>query len=333
MDKKTIILFAASLWMALQVSGQQLPQFSQYMNNPYVLNPAASSLYSDIDIHAGFRQQWAGYDGAPQTYYLSGTVNIGRRQQPSGPLYSIPISYRRPLLDKQSDPVAKHVIGGLAAVDEYGMFQRTSVMGSYAYHLPLGDTYFLAAGISMGWYGLQFASNRVVLENPTDATYDDFIANGTRSDLFDVNAGLYLYGERLFAGYSIYQIGKNEIDLGNESGGANLSEARLAIHHYATAGYRFSLTESLDLTPSAMFKIQTPAPVSVDVNLMAEFDRRFRLGISYRNQDAVAVLAGADLNDWLRLAYSYDYVTSRINDLSSGSHEVVLGVQLNRKNQ
>ncbi len=319
--------------MGFTAMGQQLPQFSQYMNNTYVLNPAASSLHSDIDIHAGFRQQWAGYDGAPQTYYLSGTVNIGPRPAPTGNIYSIPISYRKPLLEARSTPKAKHVVGGLAAVDEYGMFQRTSVMGSYSYHLPIGPNHYLAAGVSLGWYGLEFAANRVILENPSDATYDDFIANGTHSDLFDINAGVYFYGERLFAGYSIYQIGQNDIVLGNEEGPANLSSAHLAIHHYATAGYRLSISESFDLTPSAMFKIRTPAPLSVDINLMGEFNHRFRLGVSYRNQDAIAILAGANLNDWLRLAYSYDYVTSEINDLSSGSHEVVLGVQLNRKNK
>jgi len=47
-----------------------LPQYSQYMQNMYVLNPAASCLESDIDINLGFRQQWAGFDGAPQPGYV-----------------------------------------------------------------------------------------------------------------------------------------------------------------------------------------------------------------------------------------------------------------------
>lgn len=322
-----------TVWLALPSQAQQLPQFSQYMNNPYVLNPAASSLYSDIDIHAGFRQQWAGYDGAPQTYYLSGTVNLGPAAPGDDNFYSIPISYRQGLLDNITSPRPKHVVGGLLAVDEYGMFKRTSLMASYSYHMPVGQKHHLAIGVSLGWYGLSFASNCVILENPSDATYEDFIANGTRSDLFDINAGVYFYGEKLFAGYSIYQLGQNDIVLGNEDGAANLSNAKLAIHHYLTAGYRIGVSENFDLIPSAMLKIRTPSPLSVDINLMGEFDKRFRLGISYRNQDAVAVIAGANLNDWLRLAYSYDYVTSEINDLSSGSHEVVLGVQLNRKNK
>ena len=82
-----------------------------------------------------------------------------------------------------------------------------------------------------------------------------------------------------------------------------------------------------------MLKIRPPSPLSVDINLMAEWDRRFRLGLSYRNQDAVSVILGANITDEIRLAYAYDYITSDINDLSSGSHEVVVGFQFNRKNR
>lgn len=330
---KTRIAFSTLLsFFAFQVaSAQQLPQFSQYMNNPYVLNPAASSLSHDIDIALGFRQQWAGFDGAPQTYYVGGSINLGKQPVAPKKLYSIPISHPRLLKSQPTVRYGKHVVGGLVARDEYGVFQRSSVMGSYSYHHPIGDEYWLAGGLSLGWYGFSFDRNDIVLETDFDNTYNDFVANGSNSNLFDINAGLYFYGDRIFAGYSVYQLGRNEIDLGNEQSPLNLSEARLEMHHYATAGYRFSVSEKIDLTPSFMLKIRPPAPLSIDINMMAEWDRRFRLGFSYRNQDAVSVILGANLTDFMRLAYAYDYVTSDINDLSSGSHEVVLGFNLNRK--
>lgn len=314
-------------------NAQQLPQFSQYMNNPYVINPAASSLTHDIDLALGFRQQWAGFDGAPQTYYVGGTINLGKQPAASGKLYSIPISHPELLKSKPSVRYGKHVVGGLVARDEYGVFQRSSVMGSYSYHHPIGDEYWVAGGLSLGWYGFSFDRNNIVLENDFDNTYNDFIANGSNSNIFDINAGVYVYSDRAFAGYSVYQLGRNEINLGNEQSPLNLSEARLEMHHYVNAGYRITVGEKIDLTPSFMMKFRPPAPLSVDINLMAEWDRRFRLGVSYRNQDAVSIILGTNLTDFMRLAYAYDYVTSDINDLSSGSHEVVLGFQFNRKNK
>lgn len=331
MTRKNFPLIVLVVLISSVAFGQQLPQYSQYMQNMYVLNPAASSLYKDVDINLGFRQQWAGFDGAPRTYYASGTVNLGKKPGESYSLYSIPISHRSLLKTTDSKRYAKHVVGGMIANDEYGAFTKSSVMASYAYHHPIGDSYYIAVGTSMGWYGLNFNSGSVLLENPTDNVYNDFIANGTRSNLFDINLGAYLYGERLFAGYSIYQLGQNEINLGNERTPNDLSDAKLKIHQFATVGYRFTINENLDLTPSVMLKAMNPAPVSMDFNLKATIYQRFWAGVSYRNQAAVSILAGLEIVDWLGLGYAYDYVTSDINDFSSGSHEIVLSVQFNRK--
>jgi type IX secretion system PorP/SprF family membrane protein len=195
----------------------------------------------------------------------------------------------------------------------------------------VGDQYYVALGTSLGWYGLNFGSGSVILENPMDNTYNAFVANGTRANLFDINAGAMFYGERLFAGYSVYQIGENQIELGNEGTPAGLTETRLALHQYAMFGYRFSVSDQVDLTPSTLFKLRGPAPASFDINLRADFDQRIFAGLSYRSQDAVSVMAGLIINDWLQVGYAYDYITSSINNLSSGSHEIVLGFQFDRK--
>ncbi len=317
--------------VGLSAKAQQLPQYSQYMQNMVVLNPAAGSLQKDVDLNLGFRQQWAGFDGAPKTYYLSGTINLGKKPQATANRYSIPISRRDVFQTETLTRYPKHVVGGMVAVDEYGLFKKSSIMGSYAYHLPVGEKYYLALGTSLGWYGLNFGNGQVVLENPTDNTYNDFIARGNRSNIFDINAGAYFYSERLFAGYSIYQIAQNEINLGNESSPVNLSQAKLKIHHFATAGYRFTVLENLDLSPSLLFKVLGAAPLSVDVNLKADLYKKFWFGFSYRNEDAISILAGLCINDWMRFGYAYDFLTSDVNDTSSGSHELVLGFQFNRK--
>lgn len=331
MNQLLISGIAAFFILTSNAFGQQMPQFSQYMLNPYVINPAASSMHSDVDLNMGFRQQWTGFDGAPQTYYIGGTVNLGKKSRESSYVHGLPISNRRMMTNSNTERHSKHVVGGLAAVDEYGLFQRSSVMASYAYHHPIGDSYYLAVGTSMGWYGLNFGANQVVLENPADNTYNDFVANGTRANLFDINAGAMLYGERLFVGYSLYQLGQNQIELGNQGTPAGLADTRLALHQFATAGYRITLSDNVDLTPSVMLKLRGPAPASYDVNLRADFSNRFFFGVSYRNQDAVALLGGLQIADWMWLGYSYDYVTSPINNLSSGSHEIVLGFQFDRK--
>ena len=51
--------------------GQQLPIYSQYLYNKYLLNPAVagSDGYTSVSLTA--REQWVGYSGAPRTFSVS----------------------------------------------------------------------------------------------------------------------------------------------------------------------------------------------------------------------------------------------------------------------
>jgi type IX secretion system PorP/SprF family membrane protein len=51
--------------------GQQLPLFSQYLYNKFLLNPAVagSDGYTSVSLTA--REQWVGYLGAPRTFSFS----------------------------------------------------------------------------------------------------------------------------------------------------------------------------------------------------------------------------------------------------------------------
>ena len=50
----------------------------------------------------------------------------------------------------------------------------------------------------------------------------------------------------------------------------------------------------------------------------------FLLGASYRFKDAVVLVAGVRVKNRLKLAYSYDIVTSPLRTYNSGSHEIIL---------
>ena len=52
--------------------GQQLPHISQWMFNPYFINPAYGGMDYSVSITAMNRNQWVGLEGAPRTTYLGG---------------------------------------------------------------------------------------------------------------------------------------------------------------------------------------------------------------------------------------------------------------------
>jgi type IX secretion system PorP/SprF family membrane protein len=68
--QKFILFLVASLF-CYRLSAQQNPQYSQYMMNTYLINPAVVGIEDYTDIKVGYRNQWTNFEGAPTTYYLT----------------------------------------------------------------------------------------------------------------------------------------------------------------------------------------------------------------------------------------------------------------------
>ena len=91
---------------------QQRPQYSQYMLNNYLLNPALTGIEDYADVRFGHRQQWVGLEGAPVTYYVSAHMPVGKASYPGpepGPgHWQHPIRKIKPVFDALSAPRLWH---------------------------------------------------------------------------------------------------------------------------------------------------------------------------------------------------------------------------------
>ena len=72
---KLVLLFV--LLISLSGYSQQDPQYTQYMYNPLVINPAYAGNRGVTSILLLHRSQWVGLDGAPSTQNLSVHSPIG----------------------------------------------------------------------------------------------------------------------------------------------------------------------------------------------------------------------------------------------------------------
>ncbi|HYG51278.1 MAG TPA: type IX secretion system membrane protein PorP/SprF [Flavobacteriales bacterium] len=317
---KKIIISGVVVWCALPGNSQQLTQLSQYHMNHFVVNPAAMGLNDQLDLNLSFRQQWVGFDNAPQTYYFSGHALLGGAQ---GPKYnpSLRTSHRGPVkAPTVKTGKLKHSVGGNVMMDKYGPFQRLNFNGAYAIHVPLSKSMNLSCGIGIGGANLTFDQSKVTMLNPNDATYSSFLGTGGTQQKFlaDLNTGLYLYSQYLFVGYSTSQVLQQKMNFGD------VTNAKLKTHHYIIGGYRIDINEDWCLIPNTLVKFMQPAPVAMDFNLRANYLDKFYMGVSYRHKDAVVGFAGLQYNGF-KLGYSYDYTISTLRKHNSGGHEVVVG--------
>ena len=68
--KKSLLII--SLLLAAKVLfSQQLPLYSQYLYNKFLINPAVAGSDGYTSVNLTAREQWVGIEGAPATFSLS----------------------------------------------------------------------------------------------------------------------------------------------------------------------------------------------------------------------------------------------------------------------
>lgn len=119
---------------------------------------------------------------------------------------------------------------------------------------------------------------------------------------------------------------KMEIE-GSESTETLQYETNLNRTLYFDAGGNIALRNTLFLLQPSLLMMTDFSKLSAALTLRATYNRFLFVGIGYRWDDAVSIMAGAEFKNFF-IGYAYDYPTSSIAKVSSGSHEIVAGFRL-----
>jgi type IX secretion system PorP/SprF family membrane protein len=307
---------------------QQIPITSQPLSNAYLYNPAAAGVQGYIDITLGGRQQWTGIENAPRTYYLYANSALGKNSGKDFSYLSLPVSnpgYYNQLA--QSKPKVKHAIGGRVFADSYGAFSESGIGVDYAIHLPLKEKLYLSFGLGLQASNFYFDRSKAQVLDAFDPSYDQFLSGKESELLFNGRFGAYIYTDKLRIGYSINQLVQNSLT-GETSASAYQGQK---IHQFGNVSYRFDLNK-IGLTPSAAILFAPHSPLSIYGGLIFDYNRLFLISAAYRNDESIVFGIGFTALKIFRLSYTYDFPMGDVQKVSSGSHELLLKVMLNRKN-
>lgn len=281
-----------------QVTAQQFPLFSNYIINGYIYNPAVIGLNEHIDARGTFRSQWLGLTGQPQTEVVMLNGRIGK---------------------------TGFNLGGNFYNDVAGKLKKTGASAMLAYTKKLGAKSNLSIGLTGGFFRIN------VLDEVFVQHVDDPTLMGAQKgmNIPDLSMGIYFkQQDGFFAGFSVPQLYRKKLLFDPALNLENPSA--LVRHYYGLAGYTLKINEKMKLEPSTMLKISPGVSPQVDISIKGIFNNMFWVGGSYRTEDAVVAMAGIEYPKWYA-AYSYDVTTSQLRNVSSGSHEVTLGVRFGGK--
>lgn len=314
--------------------GQQIPQYSQYVGNQYMVNPAAAGSDDYISLTLGGRLQWTGFDNAPKTSYLyfaapSSKLRNGRMKRTYGIIHKRNRAVKHPTMRFGG---SGHCFGAQLLADQYGPFRTFKLAGTYAYHLGLSRDYRLSFGVNAGLSSRAFLADKAevlsVMTNTGlyDATYSSYAGNQAAQYNLEVDAGLYFYGKGAFAGFSVSQLTGDLVKFGNR-----MTNFDPKMHFLLSGGSKFVLNRRYTFTAAGLMKYVYNAPLSWELTVRHEVSQKFWYGLSYRHKDAVVGMFGVELNNKFRFGYSFDLSISKLIRYNSGGHEIVLGLILGKE--
>lgn len=326
--KKACILLLFLLSLHLTAMTQQRPYYTQYIMNNYLLNPAITGIENYFDVKAGHRSQWVGIPGAPVTNYITIHGPLGKKDYRQN-VTSFDMKGENPrgrsYVEQYTAPAPHHGIGGSVINYKTGYINRLFVNVSYAYHVGLTPRMSLAAGFAGGFTTTTLDASKIELANPADPAIGN--AMGSMRKLKpDLSVGIWLYSDRFFAGVSAQQVIPQNFSLVNHE----YDKSMLVPHWFATAGYRFFLSDEVSAMPSLMARYIADEPVFVDANIKLQYMDRFWLGGNIRFREGFAAMVGVNISSTFNVSYSYDVNNSKymLQSQQRGTHEIMLGFLL-----
>ena len=291
MIKKIIYTAVLSIGGILGVSAQQESQYTQYMYNTSLFNPAYTGSRGVGSFFGSFRSQWVGLEGAP----TNGSI-----------------SYHTPI------PKAKGIaVGGSIFRDTIGIEKKTSIAVDVAYTLRFEKSRLA--------FGIKGAANLFQINyDDLDLARRDVNMTGNESVFSpNIGAGIYWYTDKYYIGFSV----PNMLETTHYKEGS-VSILKNSQHLYLVGGYVFEVSDKVLFKPAILGKMVSGAPMQVDVSANFMFNEQFVLGAAYRWDAAVSALAGFQINERWFIGYSYDFETGGLSKYNSGSHEVFLRYEL-----
>jgi type IX secretion system PorP/SprF family membrane protein len=280
---------------ASALQAQQMPQYTQYMFNDFVINPAVAGVYDYYQIRTNHRFQWVGLLDPPMTNSIAFY----------GPHAKLPMGY-----------------GGYVYNDVTGPTSRTGITGSYAYNIAVTGNIRLSMGLSASF--MQYRIDGTQL-NPADVSDPTILSLVSTSYLPDAGLGLYLYSDQFYVGLSAAQLLNNNIKIFDNKDGLN----RLKTHFNLIGAYHFWIDENWLIEPSLMVKGTAPKELGFDITARVEWKQTLWTAVSYRYSEAVGVMLGYSFDQSLFFGYAYDIGISDLRKYNTGSHEVMIGYRFN----
>jgi type IX secretion system PorP/SprF family membrane protein len=277
------------------------------MFNLLTVNPGYAGSNEMMNVTLGNRQQWmGGFKGVDGTSMAPSTTVFG--------------------VDTEINLLGWNSGIGLSIMnDEIGAFTTLYMSAIYSKRWET-DYGKLGVGLSLGMVN-QGIDGEILEVEPHKLNGGEKIGNyhkpedftGEEGMAFDAGFGAFLEHKDYYLGISVAHLNQPKPKF------KDTYATQINRTAFITGGYRIQMKKRpIVLIPSIFLKTNMSS-YQIDWNINGILKDKYWGGLSYRMQDAIVLLGGVELNNGLRIGYSYDISISQLSGAQNGSHEIMLG--------
>ena len=260
------------------------------------VNPAYCGSGTVTDLLFMTRQQWLGYNGAPENYYLAVHAPFRNRNGGVG-------------IDMQ-----RHTSGP---------FVQNGLFLSYAYEVRITNESRLRFGLRSGINTYRVMYSSLFILDPGDYLFEQDVKSRI---LPNAGFGLLYTFKNVYMEFSAPLLVSNELAPAREQKqGLDNREARML---HVESGISMSLSEGVVLEPAVGLWLNQQAPAILDLRTTVWIKQLIGIGLTYRLNGAFAGSFTYRLKESWLFSYAYEIPVGIGYQATSGTHELAIGVDL-----
>ena len=296
----TLILILYLSFVAFIVSAQSNIRMNNYWIELNFINPASVYDKYEAVFNIAARDQWAGFNGAPQTFFASAST----------------------YLEKQ------HIQLGLSLIqDKAGYTSLTDVKLTYAYAIMLNNDWQLHLGLNGIYQSVNYDLAKIRVYDPDDP----LILQLRSSNKINTDIGIEITNPFLKIGaasQNLVSLFSRDVNL---HANTNIIYGRFYQSTTSTfdlsggiCGIQYADIYQAEFNLTGYFKHERDYGRIDGSNV-------FDVGIFYRTNSEVGLIFGVNISKSFHISYSYDYHFGAIRLGSYGTNELMLTYNLNKK--
>lgn len=285
---------------------QAEPAYEQYQFNQLVLNPAYAGSKNSFETNFFLHRQDIKMPGAPSTESVTFHA-----------------------------PVASQKLGlGLKFYhDHIGVTDKYLFGFDFAYQMYLGEG-VLSAGLELSLSNYSVNFSKLDAFQNGDPTFTNEPVN-----ILTPNAGLGVYyrNDKFYMGFASLNIVEDQNDTTQEL--TSLQSYEQSRHYNFHVGGLIDAGDHLTLKPGALLKYTYGGPAQIDLNLHFIIEESFWVGLGYKTNNSMSVMAEYVLNydktlsgNEFSFGYAYNFLLDDLAPYLGPTHEIFLGYRFNKHN-